>query len=119
MRNKKQKGRCVKQKLPKFEEVVRTYDDLQERAAVILSETADYKSVTANVDCCEVNGILYMTDFLCEKEDGSYQVFECVYRQYMSKPKTMKLLNESQRHWESKGVAWGIITDVKKGGADL
>ena len=38
MRNKVQKSRCVKSSLDKFEDVVKTYDALQEATAKVLSE---------------------------------------------------------------------------------
>ena len=60
MRNRNQKGRCIKQTLPHFEGVVRTYDDLQEAAAKMLSGCKDYQTIRANVDCCKVDDVAYL-----------------------------------------------------------
>ena len=59
MRNRNQKGRCIKQTLPHFEGVVRTYDNLQEAAAKMLSGCKDYQAFRANVDCCKVDDVAY------------------------------------------------------------
>lgn len=109
MRNKVQKGKCVKQTLPHFEGVVKTYDDLQNAAAKLLSGSSEFISIQANVDCIEMDGIKYTSDFLCKDKDGGYTVYECVYRKYIDKPKTVKLLDSSQRFWQGRGCIWGWI----------
>ena len=120
MRNRNQKGKCVKQTLPHFEGVVRTYDSLQEAAAKMLSGSNGYQVIRANVDCCKVDDVAYTTDFVCQNGDSTYAAFECVYRKHLDKPKTVKLLNASQQFWEGRGAQWGIIIDseARKGGAD-
>ena len=45
MRNKNQKGKCVKLTLPHFDGVVKTYDDLQLAAAKLLSANSDFVSI--------------------------------------------------------------------------
>lgn len=66
MRNKNQKGKCVKLTLPHFDGVVKTYDDLQLAAAKWLSANSDFVSIQSNVDCVEVDGTRYTTDFVCQ-----------------------------------------------------
>lgn len=106
----------MKQVLPHFEDVVRTYDDLQEAAAKLLSGCEDYQVIRANVECCRVDDVAYTTDFICQKSDGTYAVFECVCRKHLDKPKTVKLLSASQQFWEGRGAQWGIITDREERG---
>lgn len=110
MRNKNQKGKCVKLTLPYFDGVVKTYDDLQLAAAKLLSANSDFVSIQSNVDCVEVDGTKYTTDFVCQSKDGKYSVFECVYRKQLDKPKMMKLLDASQQFWTARGVEWGLIS---------
>ena len=111
MRNKNQKGRCVKMSLPHFDEVVKTYDDLQLAAAKLLSDNSGFVSIQSNVDSVDVDGTKYTTDFVCCDKDGASNAFECVYRKQMDKPKTMKLLDASQQFWTARGISWGLITD--------
>lgn len=117
MRNKNQKGRCVKMSLPHFEEVVKTYDDLQLAAAKSLSANSNFVSIQSNVDSVEVDGTKYTSDFLCKDKDGAYTIYECVYRKQIDKPKMMKLLDSSQQFWTARGVQWGLILD-KEGDRD-
>lgn len=114
MRNKVQKGKCVKMTLPHFEEVVKTYDDLQLAAAKSLSANSNFVSIQSNVDCIEIDGIKYTSDFLCRDKDGSYTVYECVYRKYLDKPKTVKLLDASQKFWQGRGCTWGLIIEKEE-----
>ena len=112
MRNKNQKGKCVKLTLPYFDGVVKTYDDLQLAAAKLLSANSDFVSIQSNVDCVEVDGTKYTTDFVCQSKDEKYSVFECVYRKQLDKPKMMKLLDASQQFWAARGVEWGLICEA-------
>ena len=112
MRNKNQKGKCVKLTLPYFDGVVKTYDDLQLAAAKLLSANSDFVSIQSNVDCVEVDGTQYTTDFVCQSKDEKYSVFECVYRKQLDKPKMMKLLDASQQFWTARGVEWGLICEA-------
>lgn len=111
MRNKIQKTKCVKQMLPHFEEVVKTYDALQEATARMLSEDDGLVSIRCNVDCCTIDGTAYTTDFLCKRKDGSFVVYECVYRKYLDKPKNCRLLDKSQKFWYGRGVEWILVID--------
>ena len=112
MQIKNIKTRCVKLTLPHFDGVVKTYDDLQLAAAKLLSANSDFVSIQSNVDCVEVDGTRYTTDFVCESKDGKYSVLECVYRKQLDKPKMMKLLDASQQFWAARGVEWGLICEA-------
>ena len=51
-----------------------------------------------------------MTDFVCKKNNSELMVRECVFRKYITKPMTIKLLDESREYWLNHGVSdWGII----------
>ena len=112
MRNKGLKTRCTKQSLPKFEGVCKTFDELQAAAAVYLSELEDIETIRSNVDSALVDGTQYTSDFVCEKRNGDIVVLECVYRKYLTKPLTVKLLDASRSFWLSRGVTdWRLIVD--------
>ena len=111
MQIKNIKTKCEKLTLPHFDGVIKTYDDLQLAAAKLLSANSDFVSIQSNVDCVEVDGTRYTTDFVCQSKDGKYSVFECVYRKQLDKPKMMKLLDASQQFWTARGVEWGLIVD--------
>lgn len=111
MQLKNVKVRCIKQSLPHFEDVVKTYSPLQQAAAKLLSDNSDFESIACNVESITVDGITYTTDFVCKKKDGSITVFECVYRKHLTKPKTVKLLDASQAFWLGRGATWGIIVE--------
>lgn len=101
--------------LPHFNEVVKTYDDLQLAAAKSLSDNSNFVSIQSNVESIEMDGTKYTSDFLCKDKDGAYTIFECVYRKQMDKPKHMKLLDASQQFWAARGVQWGLIIDKAEG----
>lgn len=111
MQLKNVKVRCIKQSLPRFEDVVKTYSPLQQAAAKSLSDNSDFESIACNVESITVDGITYTTDFVCKGKDGSLAAFECVYRKHLTKPKTVKLLDASQAFWLGRGAAWGIIVE--------
>ena len=112
MQIKNIKTKCVKLTLPHFDGVVKTYDDLQLAAAKLLSANSDFVSIQSNVDCVEVDGTRYTTDFVCQAKDEKYSVFECVYCKQLDKPKMMKLLDASQQFWTARGVEWGLICEA-------
>lgn len=112
MRKKNFKGRTEKQSLDKFATICRTYDPLQSFYAITLSTNKDIAEARCNYvldgDCSE-----YMSDFVCTKTDGELMVRECVYRNLLCKPLTIKLLDMSQTYWLRRGVIdWGIVTDA-------
>ena len=41
----------------------------------------------------------YTRDFVCTKADGDLMVRECIYRKFLTKPLTIKLLDASRSYW--------------------
>ena len=113
MRRRNLKGRCEKRMIPKCSEVCKTYDDVQYAAAEMLSEVEEIKEIRCNV-WLEGLGLEkeYTSDFVCEKNDGSLMVRECVFRKHIGKPMTAELLEASRAFWEARGgYDWGLIED--------
>ncbi|MBQ1374622.1 MAG: TnsA endonuclease N-terminal domain-containing protein [Aeriscardovia sp.] len=114
MRKKKFKGRCEKRKIDKFGEICRTYDSLQYKTALILSGTEEVKEIQANVP---MDGTEYTTDFIYKTIDGELAVRECVYREHLRKPMTLKLLDISREYWLKRGITdWAIVLGREEGG---
>lgn len=112
MRKKNFKGRCEKLVISKCSDVCRTYDPIQYAYADILQEDDNIKEIRCNVllDGLEVGE--YTTDFVCLKSDGDLMVWECVYRKFLMKPLTVKLLDASREYWLRHGVTdWGPVID--------
>ncbi len=117
MRKKNFKGRCEKRKLPKCEDVCRTFDAIQYAYADLLNESSDIKSFRVNVLLDGMEGD-YTSDFVCVKADHDLMVRECVERKHLTKPLTMKLLQASRDFWLRHGVSdWGIVIE-KEGAAN-
>ncbi|EKC45406.1 hypothetical protein LEA_20246, partial [human gut metagenome] len=39
---------------------------------------------------------------------------ECVYRKFLTKPMTVKLLDDSRNYWRNHGVEdWGLVIDAE------
>ncbi|WP_199715111.1 hypothetical protein [Acutalibacter sp. 1XD8-33] len=112
-RKKNFKGRCEKRVLGKCAEVCRTYDTIQYVYADLLQASDEIKEIRCNVllDGLEVGE--YTSDFVCTKADSNLMVRECVYRKFLMKPLTVKLLDASRDYWLRHGVTdWGAL--VKK-----
>ena len=102
MRSKNFKGsKCVKMKLQKSEDVVRTFDNIQTAYAQILDKNENIQKIQCNVPLEGIEEGEFTTDFLCVKADGDLIVRECVFRKKLSLPRTCKLLDVS-RHQELK-----------------
>ena len=116
MRNAVQKGKCVKQSLPRFLSVCKTYDLVQEAYAKKLSEDEEVVEIRCNVPIEELfEDGEYTSDFVITKEDGSIAVRECVLRKNLLKPRMIKLLDFSQRYWRNKGVSdWKVIINAEE-----
>lgn len=115
MRQKNIKTRCEKRKLPKFEEVCKTYDAIQYAYATILSEDKNIKEIRCNVYLEGLKEGDYTSDFVCIKEDGKMMVRECVFRKFLTKPLTVKLLDASRDYWFKRGVHdWSIVIDKEE-----
>ena len=115
MRKKNYKGRCEKRTLPKCQDVCRTYDAIQAAYAEVLQECDEVKEIRCNVllDGLEIGE--YTSDFVCVKPDGDLMVRECVFRKFLVKPMTVKLLDASREYWLNHGVSdWGIVIDAEK-----
>ena len=111
MRKKNYKGRCEKRVIPKCIEVCRTYDAIQSVCADLLSADPDILEIQCNVPLEELE---YTTDFVCTKVNYELMVRECVYRKYLSKPLTLKLLDISREYWLRHGVTdWGLVIDAE------
>ena len=46
----------------------------------------------------------YTSDFVCTKADGDLMVRECVFRKFLMKPLTVKLLDASRDYWLPKSI---------------
>lgn len=115
MRKKNYKGRCEKRTLSKCKEVCKTYDAIQAAYAEVLQECDEVKEIRCNVllDGLEIGE--YTSDFVCVKPDGDLMVRECVFRKFLMKPMTVKLLDASREYWQNHGVLdWGIVIDAEK-----
>lgn len=114
---KNYKGRCERRTIDKAEGVCRFYSKIQSVYADMLVENAQVTEIRCNVLLEGLDIGEYMTDFVCRKTDGSYIVRECVERKYITKPKTVKLLDESLHYWRKRGVMdWGIVVDKEETG---
>jgi len=117
MRKKNYKGRCEKRSLEKFTCVCRTYSDLQYNAANYLSQEKDIESITCNVpldgDCED-----YMSDFVVKKVNGDFAVYECEERRYLTKPRSVELLEKSRMYWLKRGISDFVIITTKEDAND-
>ncbi len=115
MRRKDYKGRCEKRALSKCKGVCRTYDDIQRAYADILQDSEDVREIRCNVLLDGLSEGEYTSDFVCVKSGGDLMVRECVFRKYLSKPLTVKLLDASREYWQKHGVSdWGLVIDAEK-----
>lgn len=115
MRKKNYKGRCEKRTLSKCKEVCKTYDAIQAAYAEVLQECDEVKEIRCNVllDGLEIGE--YTSDFVCVKPDGDLMVRECIFRKFLMKPMTVKLLDASREYWQNHGVSdWGLVIDAEK-----
>lgn len=112
MRKKGYKGRCEKKDLSKSQEVCRTYDAIQSNYADILQNDNDIQEIRCNVLLDGLSEGAYTSDFVCVKADGDLMVRECVFRKFLTKPMTVKLLDASRDYWLKHGVSdWGLVID--------
>lgn len=112
MRKKGYKGRCEKKDLSKCQEVCRTYDAIQSNYADILQNDNDIQEIRCNVLLDGLSEGVYTSDFVCVKSDGDLMVRECVFRKFLKKPMTVKLLDASRDYWLNHGVSdWGMVID--------
>lgn len=115
MRKKNFKGRCEKRLLDKFEDLCRTYDEIQYRYADFLSGCKEIKTVKCNVLLEGLEEGEYTTDFVCIKLNNDLMVRECIFRKFLTKPMSIKLLELSRQYWLKRGVNdWGIVVEKEK-----
>lgn len=104
MRKKNFKGRCEKRIIGKCTEVCRTYDAIQYAYADLLQKSDEVKEIKCNVLLEGLEVGEYTSDFVCIKTDGDLMVRECVFRKFLTKPLTVKLLDASREYWLRHGV---------------
>lgn len=113
MRKKDFKGKVVKKKVSKSKAVCRCYNDLQLAALDRFEADDDIIEIQMNIGLDDAELKLYMTDFLCKRENGDYLVRECAFRKVLLRPQTVKLLDLSRNYWHRRGVKdWGIVVEV-------
>jgi len=98
--------------IEKCADVYRTYDPIQYAYADMLARDDAVSEIRCNMplDGAEVEE--YTTDFVCVRTDGDLMVRECVYRKFLTKPLTIRLLDASREYWIRHGVTdWGIVID--------
>ena len=113
MHKKNYKGKCIKRKLGKCEELCRTFSEIADVYAQKLEESPEIAEIRCNVllDGFELGE--YTSDFVCKRTNGDLMVRECVKRHLLAKPMTMKLLNASREFWLRRGVTdWGVVVDA-------
>ena len=117
MRSKNFKGsKCVKMKLSKIDEIVRTFDNIQTAYAQILDKDENIQKIQCNVPLEGIEDGEFTTDFVCTKTDGDILVRECVFRKKLSLPRTCKLLDASREYWMKRSVTdWGIVIEQEEG----
>ena len=118
MRKKNYKGvKCTKRYVAKCEDVCKTYDPIQYAYADLISEAEDVKSFRVNVLLEGLSEGEYTSDFVIEKADGGLMVRECVSRNHLTKPMTVKLLDLSREYWLSHGVSdFGLVIEAEDNG---
>lgn len=115
MRKKDYKGRCEKKTVSKCKDICRLYDKIQIAYVDILQADEDITEIRCNVVLDTVEGGIYTTDFVCVKKNRDLLVRECVQRNKISKPMTVRLLDISREYWLKHGVTdWGIVTDAEE-----
>lgn len=117
MKKKGYKGtRCEKRTMSKCADgVARTYNAIESKYAEKLEADPDIREFHCQVllDGLELGE--YCSDFVAVKVDGDLRVRECVYRKYLIKPMTAKLLDASRDYWMRRGVTdWGIVIEKKE-----
>ena len=115
MRKKGYTGRCQKKIISKCQDVCRTYDAIQTAYADILQNNNNIKEIKCNVLLEGLETGEYTSDFVCVKTDGDLMIRECVFRKFLMKPMTVKLLEISREYWLRRGVIdWGLVIDAEK-----
>ena len=110
MRRTDYKGKRITRKLEKSAALFEAFDDIQNALGTILDEDPSIVEIQCNVPLEDTSIGNYTSDFVCIKQDGSLMVRECVYRKVLLRPKTVTLLDFSQRYWFQRGVTdWMVV----------
>lgn len=113
MYSKKYKGKCVKKKIVKSNDVIRCFDDIMLAYVNELEKDDNIVEVKCNVSLDDFSLGEYTTDFVCKLRDGSLRVRECVLRDKLTHHITVKWMDASRTYWLHRGVKdWGIVTNV-------
>jgi len=111
MRNSKTHSVTIKKKLDKCQSVFHAFNEIQYTYGIKLdgnTDIVDFKCNVKLIGCSE--GEQYTTDFYCTKSNGEIMVRECVDKNKLLKPMTIKMLDISRNYWLSKGITdWGIV----------
>ncbi len=115
MRKRDPKTRCIKRKLSKCSEVVRTFDNVQFAYADYLEKESEVTSFKCNVPFDDKSIGDFTTDFVITKSNGEIAVRECVVRSNITRPRTIKLLDFSLTYWRKRGVNdWKVVINNEK-----
>ena len=115
MQKRGYKGRCEKRMLPKCRGACRTFSSIQYAYADILQNDDGIKEIKCNVLLDGLAEGEYTSDFVCVKSDDDLMVRECVFRKFLTKPMTVKLLDASREYWLKRGVSdWGLVINEEK-----
>ena len=114
MRNANTRTTTIKKRLDKCKNVFYAYSELQSKYGELLSERNDVQEFKVNVKLDGLPlGDSYTTDFVITTTEGKTQIRECVYKDKLLKPMTIKLLDASRAYWLSKGINdWGLVIDA-------
>ena len=114
MRNSRTHSQTIKKKIAKCSGVFYAYNDLQLRYGELLSKRNDVQEFKANVKLDGFSlGDSYTTDFVIVTNDGKTVIRECVYKDKILKPLTIKLLDASREYWIARGFKdWGIVVNA-------
>lgn len=115
MRKRNYKGRCEKRSLTKCPGICKTYDTIQSAYADMLQSNDSILEFKCNVLMDDLDIGDYTTDFVCTKSNGDLMIRECVFRNHLAKPMTVKLLDTSRNYWLRRGVSdWGLVIDAEE-----
>lgn len=115
MRNSNSKVRCEKLSLSKCQGVCRTYSDIQLAYAQQLQADESIAEFRCNVPLqdFELTDGSYTSDFVCTTTTGEVIVWECIKKNLIERPKTIKMLDASREYWAQRGVTdWGLVIDA-------
>lgn len=115
MKKKNYKGKCQKRKVEKCTETFRAYNDIQYAYVNYLEQDDNITEIRCNVLLDGLPEGEYTSDFVCTKANDELMVRECVSREHLTKPMTIKLLDLSREYWLKKGVEdWGLVINEEK-----